>query len=181
MRERTSDAFESVGNAIDTLKSSASDGASLAWDRAQNATRAASEVWADTVISFEDRVAAIRASFAASEGAGEEGSGEEGGPEPPSDVSHRAAAAAAALAASLPLVVDDDGAEAPSKGNKPTEDLMRLTRRLIEIRADLLSLGEDAALTLPNIVVIGSQSSGKSSVLEAIVGREFLPKCVCFT
>ncbi|KAJ9065676.1 mitochondrial dynamin GTPase Msp1 [Entomophthora muscae] len=29
---------------------------------------------------------------------------------------------------------------------------------------------------LPSIVVIGSQSSGKSSVLEAIVGREFLPK-----
>jgi dynamin-like GTPase MGM1, mitochondrial len=30
--------------------------------------------------------------------------------------------------------------------------------------------------TLPSIVVIGSQSSGKSSVLEAIVGHEFLPK-----
>jgi len=32
------------------------------------------------------------------------------------------------------------------------------------------------ALKLPSIVVIGSQSSGKSSVLEAIVGHEFLPK-----
>ena len=31
-------------------------------------------------------------------------------------------------------------------------------------------------LKLPSIIVIGSQSSGKSSVLEAIVGKEFLPK-----
>ncbi|CAJ0895022.1 5487_t:CDS:2, partial [Entrophospora sp. SA101] len=29
---------------------------------------------------------------------------------------------------------------------------------------------------LPQIVVIGSQSSGKSSVLENIVGRDFLPR-----
>jgi len=28
----------------------------------------------------------------------------------------------------------------------------------------------------PQVVVIGSQSSGKSSVLEAIVGRDFLPR-----
>lgn len=31
-------------------------------------------------------------------------------------------------------------------------------------------------LDLPQIVVIGSQSSGKSSVLEHIVGRDFLPR-----
>jgi dynamin family protein len=29
---------------------------------------------------------------------------------------------------------------------------------------------------LPQIVVVGAQSSGKSSVLEAIVGRDFLPR-----
>jgi GTPase SAR1 family protein len=29
---------------------------------------------------------------------------------------------------------------------------------------------------LPQIVVIGGQSSGKSSVLESIVGRDFLPR-----
>jgi dynamin 1-like protein len=28
----------------------------------------------------------------------------------------------------------------------------------------------------PQIVVVGGQSSGKSSVLEAIVGRDFLPR-----
>jgi dynamin 1-like protein len=31
-------------------------------------------------------------------------------------------------------------------------------------------------LELPQIVVVGSQSSGKSSVLEALVGRDFLPR-----
>ena len=31
-------------------------------------------------------------------------------------------------------------------------------------------------IDLPNIAVVGSQSSGKSSVLEAIVGEDFLPR-----
>ncbi|EKM58389.1 uncharacterized protein PHACADRAFT_252671 [Phanerochaete carnosa HHB-10118-sp] len=58
----------------------------------------------------------------------------------------------------------------------PRNGLMHLTRRLIEIRSMLLSIDKSDALRLPSIVVIGSQSSGKSSVLEAIVGHEFLPK-----
>ena len=29
---------------------------------------------------------------------------------------------------------------------------------------------------LPQIIVLGQQSSGKSSVLESIVGRDFLPR-----
>jgi dynamin 1-like protein len=37
------------------------------------------------------------------------------------------------------------------------------------------ALGTDA-IDLPQIVVVGSQSSGKSSVLENIVGRDFLPR-----
>jgi hypothetical protein len=56
--------------------------------------------------------------------------------------------------------------------------LMHLTKKLIEIRSMLLSIDQSDALKLPSIVVIGSQSSGKSSVLEAIVGHEFLPKYV---
>ena len=32
------------------------------------------------------------------------------------------------------------------------------------------------SIDLPQIVVVGSQSSGKSSVLENIVGRDFLPR-----
>ncbi|CAJ0574067.1 unnamed protein product, partial [Mesorhabditis spiculigera] len=34
----------------------------------------------------------------------------------------------------------------------------------------------EADIQLPQIVVVGSQSSGKSSVMEAIVGRDFLPR-----
>jgi dynamin-like GTPase MGM1, mitochondrial len=56
------------------------------------------------------------------------------------------------------------------------EQMMVLTKKMIEIRSILQRLGQSDALTLPSIVVIGSQSSGKSSVLEAIVGHEFLPK-----
>ena len=59
--------------------------------------------------------------------------------------------------------------------------LLQLTKKLIEIRSVLLSVDQSDALKLPSIVVIGSQSSGKSSVLEAIVGHEFLPKCVSIT
>ena len=54
--------------------------------------------------------------------------------------------------------------------------MMILTKKMIEIRNILQTVGQSDALTLPSIVVIGSQSSGKSSVLEAIVGHEFLPK-----
>ena len=54
--------------------------------------------------------------------------------------------------------------------------LMHLTKKLIGIRTMLLSIDQSDALKLPSIVVIGSQSSGKSSVLETIVGQEFLPK-----
>ncbi|KPI35999.1 Protein msp1, mitochondrial [Cyphellophora attinorum] len=56
------------------------------------------------------------------------------------------------------------------------EQMMLLTKKMIEIRTLLNTIGQSDALTLPSIVVIGSQSSGKSSVLEAIVGHEFLPK-----
>lgn len=104
--------------------------------------------------------------------------GEEGGPEgeqesPNSNPYIAPATTAAVLAASIPINLDT---ETTPILQDTTGDLMLLTRKLIEIRTILLSIGEDAGLTLPSIVVIGSQSSGKSSVLEAIVGREFLPK-----
>ncbi|WRT64049.1 uncharacterized protein IL334_000977 [Kwoniella shivajii] len=63
-----------------------------------------------------------------------------------------------------------------SSGSGDEHQLLQLTRKLIEIRSVLLSVDQSEALQLPSIVVIGSQSSGKSSVLEAIVGHEFLPK-----
>lgn len=38
------------------------------------------------------------------------------------------------------------------------------------------TVGVHNPVDLPQIAVIGSQSSGKSSVLENIVGRDFLPR-----
>lgn len=44
-----------------------------------------------------------------------------------------------------------------------------------QLQEAFLSIGQQM-LELPQLVVVGSQSSGKSSVLEALVGRDFLPR-----
>jgi hypothetical protein len=87
------------------------------------------------------------------------------------------AAALAALTSGY-LNREHEGQEEHDKEHDPSQpqELLQLTRKLIEIRQVLLSIDQSDALKLPSIVVIGSQSSGKSSVLEAIVGHEFLPK-----
>ncbi|KAG6915869.1 hypothetical protein DXG01_009477 [Tephrocybe rancida] len=86
-------------------------------------------------------------------------------------------AVVAALVAATMSSPSDSKATNESSGLDPRQNgLMHLTRKLIEIRSMLLSIDQSDALKLPSIVVIGSQSSGKSSVLEAIVGHEFLPK-----
>lgn len=41
---------------------------------------------------------------------------------------------------------------------------------------DVFSVIGDHKINLPQIVVVGSQSSGKSSVLESLVGKSFLPR-----
>ncbi|KAF9523562.1 P-loop containing nucleoside triphosphate hydrolase protein [Crepidotus variabilis] len=81
---------------------------------------------------------------------------------------------AALIAATMSSPSDSkvNSSDVDARGN----GLMHLTKKLIEIRSMLLSIDQSDALKLPSIVVIGSQSSGKSSVLEAIVGHEFLPK-----
>ncbi|KAK1224980.1 mitochondrial dynamin GTPase Msp1 [Marasmius sp. AFHP31] len=92
---------------------------------------------------------------------------------PPSNVPP-AVVVGAAVASSLD---DEDGLDASAfSPNGDNNDLMLLTKKLIEIRSMLNSIDQSDALKLPSIVVIGSQSSGKSSVLEAIIGHEFLPK-----
>ncbi|CAB4265901.1 unnamed protein product [Prunus armeniaca] len=40
----------------------------------------------------------------------------------------------------------------------------------------LAQAGSELDVSLPQVAVVGSQSSGKSSVLEALVGRDFLPR-----
>src|ERR1700743_2267711 len=53
------------------------------------------------------------------------------------------------------------------------DDLLRTVNKLQALVFN--TIGNDS-LDLPQIVVVGSQSSGKSSVLENIVGRDFLPR-----
>ncbi len=88
-----------------------------------------------------------------------------------------AAALAAIMAATSLSASDSNAGDSDNTTGDPRQNgLMHLTRKLIEIRTMLISIDQSDALKLPSIVVIGSQSSGKSSVLEAIVGHEFLPK-----
>ena len=106
-------------------------------------------------------------------------SGEGGGPggEPPKE--SRVGVGAAAVAGSAAAYGYDQSTEEDprSEGEAAKDDqMMVLTKKMIEIRSLLQTVGQSDTLTLPSIVVIGSQSSGKSSVLESIVGHEFLPK-----
>lgn len=106
---------------------------------------------------------------------GTEGSGPRGDGDPKqSRVGAGVAAGATAAAYGYEKSEDED----PRDTEEVTRDdqMMVLTKKMIEIRSILQKVGQSSTLTLPSIVVIGSQSSGKSSVLEAIVGQEFLPK-----
>lgn len=48
---------------------------------------------------------------------------------------------------------------------------------LVNKLQDALALADvEEPINLPQIVVVGSQSAGKSSVLESLVGRDFLPR-----
>ncbi|KAH0585016.1 hypothetical protein H2248_008285 [Termitomyces sp. 'cryptogamus'] len=122
----------------------------------------------------------LKALFASNEG-GEKGKGPEGEEdEHKSNQKNRSpqddAAIAALVAATMSSPADPKAPNDASGQDLRQNGLMHLTRKLIEIRSMLLSIDQSDALKLPSIVVIGSQSSGKSSVLEAIVGHEFLPK-----
>ncbi|PQQ00011.1 dynamin-related protein 1E [Prunus yedoensis var. nudiflora] len=61
------------------------------------------------------------------------------------------------------------------------EGLIGLVNRIQRACTVLGDYGGDSALptlweSLPSVAVVGGQSSGKSSVLESIVGRDFLPR-----
>ncbi|ELT92970.1 hypothetical protein CAPTEDRAFT_98909 [Capitella teleta] len=58
-------------------------------------------------------------------------------------------------------------------GNMGMEQLIPIVNKLQDAFA---SLGVGLPLDLPQIAVVGSQSAGKSSVLENFVGRDFLPR-----
>lgn len=119
-------------------------------------------------------------------GSGESGSGSgSGGNGGPDGDSATAVGTAAAIAGVLDdneneqekeeLIDQEDDEE--EEEDTTDDQMLNLTRQMIEIRTLLQEIDRSSdTLKLPSIVVVGSQSSGKSSVLEAIVGQEFLPK-----
>lgn len=58
-------------------------------------------------------------------------------------------------------------------GNVGMEELIPIVNKLQDAFSHL---GMENPLDLPQIAVVGSQSAGKSSVLENFVGRDFLPR-----
>ncbi|KAL5562698.1 hypothetical protein UlMin_032445 [Ulmus minor] len=62
----------------------------------------------------------------------------------------------------------------PSSSAAPLgNSVIPIVNKLQDIFAQL---GSQSTIELPQVAVVGSQSSGKSSVLEALVGRDFLPR-----
>jgi len=61
-----------------------------------------------------------------------------------------------------------------SESNK--EGIETLVPLIIKLQNAFAMIKARNSIELPQIVVVGSQSAGKSSVLESIVGRDFLPR-----
>ncbi|KAJ6733786.1 DYNAMIN 3A-LIKE PROTEIN [Salix koriyanagi] len=61
----------------------------------------------------------------------------------------------------------------PSSAPPLGSSVIPIVNKLQDIFAQL---GSQSMIELPQVAVVGSQSSGKSSVLEALVGRDFLPR-----
>lgn len=59
---------------------------------------------------------------------------------------------------------------------KPSSDLFGRLRSMINLVDKLRDIGVERYIELPKICVLGTQSAGKSSVLESIVGMDFLPR-----
>ena len=63
----------------------------------------------------------------------------------------------------------------PPSASFQMDELIPVINRLQDVFSNI-GLNDLAQIDLPQIAVVGSQSSGKSSVLETIVGRDFLPR-----
>ena len=64
----------------------------------------------------------------------------------------------------------------PSVVEAPDKPLYNNLRKLINIIDSFRDIGLQEHISLPKIAVCGDQSSGKSSLLENIVGMDFLPR-----
>ncbi|XP_057429210.1 dynamin-related protein 3A-like [Lotus japonicus] len=74
-------------------------------------------------------------------------------------------------------MADDGVAPPPSSSTPPAAPLGSTVISLVNRLQDIFSrVGSQSTIDLPQVAVVGSQSSGKSSVLEALVGRDFLPR-----
>ncbi|BBN67223.1 dynamin-related protein 3A, partial [Prunus dulcis] len=84
-------------------------------------------------------------------------------------------------ARSNPTMADEPSVAPPQHGSSsPLPSASPLGNSVIPIVNKLqdifAQLGSQSTIELPQVAVVGSQSSGKSSVLEALVGRDFLPR-----
>ncbi|TPX06941.1 uncharacterized protein E0L32_011165 [Thyridium curvatum] len=157
-------------------KETVSDAAVSIWGGARDIASQTRQGWENTKEQVElpewlQKVLRIHEDI----GTGGGGSGGPGGEEPRQS-RMGAAAAGAATAAAYGYEQSPEEDERTPEEVARDDQMMILTKKMIEIRNILSKVGQSSTLTLPSIVVIGSQSSGKSSVLEAIVGHEFLPK-----
>jgi GTP-binding protein EngB required for normal cell division len=166
---KISDFFGKTVDAASNAAGTAYEGASGTWDQIQRGWENTKEKW-----DVEGWLrAVVEPGKGSSSGGGEDGSSR---PEPPNQSKVGAAAAGAATAAAFGLDSEAEDDITDDERIARDDQMMMLTKKMIQIRSLLQTVGQSEALTLPSIVVIGSQSSGKSSVLEAIVGHEFLPK-----
>ena len=117
----------------------------------------------------------MRQIYEGGEGSSSSGGGPNGGGPTPNQ-SRVGTAAGAGTGAAFGYSQSPEEDERTGEQAARDDQMMMLTKKMIEIRNILQVVGQQSALILPSIVVIGSQSSGKSSVLEAVVGHEFLPK-----
>lgn len=122
-------------------------------------------------LDLPDWLRALLPTEGSSSGDGASGNGAE-----PPKKSNAGAATVAGTGAAFGYAQSPEDDDRSGEESARDDQMMMLTKKMIEIRSMLQVVGQSNALILPSIVVIGSQSSGKSSVLEAIVGHEFLPK-----
>ncbi|KAK4137915.1 hypothetical protein BT67DRAFT_460387 [Trichocladium antarcticum] len=166
-----------VGNSaqemLGTVKNTVTSTASGLWGGAKDIAEQTKRGWGNTTEQFE-MPEWLEKIMRREGGPG----GSKGGPggEPPKQSKVGVAAVAGASAAAYGYEHSDEHDDRSPEEILKDDNMMYITKRMIEIRNLLQKVGQSSSVTLPSIVVIGSQSSGKSSVLEAIVGHEFLPK-----
>ncbi|RPD61060.1 hypothetical protein L226DRAFT_55524 [Lentinus tigrinus ALCF2SS1-7] len=168
--------FEEFKKKSNEVFSTVQDTITDVFDTASDAVKAVSDRMSDVKLPEFETPQFLKDLFSSREkgrGHSEDDSGSSSKRHPDGD---DAAALAAMMAATSLSAADSKAGDDDVTGDSRQNGLMHLTRKLIEIRTMLISIDQSDALKLPSIVVIGSQSSGKSSVLEAIVGHEFLPK-----